>query len=173
MKILLAAVVAILMGQGYAGAEPPVAAKSLIGQLPALDGSLLTNVQLGNTIISSMTFKQAVLIKGLTTGTSAQFNNTLTANALIGNGAGVTDLTAGNITAGGTLPAVDGSALTNLPGDATKLPLAGGSLDNNASLTLSGATGIITTESSVTASAFFGDGSALTNLPGEDRKSVV
>ena len=67
MKILLAAVVAILMGQGYAEAQPPVSAKSLVGQLPALDGSELRNIS------------------------------------------------AGYITAGGTLPVLSGQNLTNLP----------------------------------------------------------
>ena len=50
--------------------------------------------------------------------------------------------------------------------EATKFPLSGGSLDLDASLSLSGPAGNIVSQASVTASAFFGDGSGLTNLPG-------
>jgi len=48
-------------------------------------------------------------------GSFSALNSSVTASGLFGNGAGIVGLSAANITAGGTLPALDGSALTNLP----------------------------------------------------------
>ena len=50
----------------------------------------------------------------------------LTATSFVGSAATLTAIPAANIT--GTLPAISGANLTNLPADATKLPLAGGTL---------------------------------------------
>ena len=49
-----------------------------------------------------------------TSATGATVTGTLAATALTGTGAGITALAAGNITAGGTLPALVGTALTSL-----------------------------------------------------------
>ena len=105
---------------------------------------------------------------------------TLQGNAF--NGAGQLVM----LDSGGKLPALDGSALTNLNASAlsagtvndARLPStmsaktfsglvtanAGVTLGANQALNLSGANGSIVTGSSVTASAFFGDGSHLTGL---------
>jgi hypothetical protein len=107
MKNLLAALVVVLMGQGFAVAQPPVAAKSLVGQLPALDGSELQN------------------------------------------------LSAGNITPGGTLPVLSGANLTNLPP----------SVEGNTFASSKTFTSDVLSLGSVTASGLFGDGAGLTNLP--------
>ena len=50
----------------------------------------------------------------------------LTATSFVGSAATLTAIPAANIT--GTLPAISGANLTSLPADATKLPLAGGTL---------------------------------------------
>jgi len=69
----------------------------------------------------------------------------LTATSFSGSAASLTSIPAANIT--GTLPAISGASLTNLPADATKLPLAGGTL-TGAITTLS----ITETETTKTAS---------------------
>lgn len=120
------------------------------------DGSHLTGItatNIPNTITSSQTFKASVLISNsdlLLTGSSGVIltGSSVTAGAFYGNGAGLTSVTGI---------------------DSSKLPLIGGTLTGplaitNASLTLSGPNGYITSGSSITGGSFYGDGSHLTGV---------
>ncbi len=65
-------------------------------------------------------------------------DSTSTLLASDGSAANLTSIPAANIT--GTLPAISGASLTNLPADATKLPLAGGTMTG--ALVVTAASGI-------------------------------
>ena len=106
-----------LQGNAFNGANQLVQLNGS-GTLPALNGSALTNLNATN--LSTGTVADA----RLSTNVTLQGNTFNGANQLVQltaggalptlDGSNLTNLTAGNITAGGTLPALNGSALTNL-----------------------------------------------------------
>lgn len=149
------------------GATGVVTATSFSGSGASLTGISSTfsggTVSGQTTFQSSVTFNAAVSLSSITlTGAGGVFTSasSVTASAFFGNGAGLTNI---------------GGATDN-----TKVAKAGdtmtGALNmNGVAVNLTGAAGNVTSQSSVTASAFFGDGNNLTNLsckPGTGTGSV-
>lgn len=150
------------------------------------DGAALTGIAAsaftGGQVAGQTTFASTVTIKGnafsvggssfTVTAGSATVAFRLTAGSFVGNGANLTSLAGANVTGniGGNAAGITGTIAASqvFPGALNPAVIAS-SWATHSSLNLTGSAALITTQSSVTASAFFGDGSHLggiTSTPG-------
>jgi len=96
--------------------------------------------------------------------------SSVTASAFFGDGSGLADLNASNLLLGTVPNARLSGAYTGVTGLGT---LASQLNLNNVNASLTGASGNVVSQASVTASAFFGDGSHLTGVFGTDNSRVL
>ena len=179
--------------------EGEVRANKYYGNGSALTGVLSADptrvLKVGDTMTGALNMSNAAVNLTGVNGNVVGQSSITTTGGVFGNGAGLTNLNASNL-ASGTVPLTRlsgitnaeiaaGAAIADTKLDANVARLSGvqtfsgaktftaGPTLTNVALTLTGASGNIVGQASVTASGFFGNGAGLSNVSGTDVSRVA